>query len=326
MNDFEFLTYEEEKKLTLEEKKAYYESLKEYITQKIPNLYSRTGIKFRENYIKFVKKILPKIMPYKFIIDGFENIPDEPVIFASTHQDFNDIINSIYSCPEQMIVYNAINIKPFLKIFLNLNGVLYVDRNDKNSRLHTKLQLAKELLNGKSVNIYPEATWNCTPSKLHLPLYKGIVDIAKITGAKIIPIVQEYTYDETKLDGKSHIISVHIRFGRPVSVSYIDDSLEKVDEVSEVISTIRWNLIDEKGTFSRNDISNQLYVDYIRARINDWRVPGNDINEERQQVLGYGSDFSVFNHINDVSFDENGEFFPTDEVIKLKSLDWKRFK
>ena len=323
MNNFKILSYEEERKLTPSQLVEYYSNLREYIKNEIPDLYSKSGIKFRENYIKNVKKILPKIMPYEFIVDGKENIPQEPVIFASTHQDFYDAINSIYSCPDQMILYSASNVKPFLKIFMVLNGAIFVDRDDKESRLNTKLQLAKVLLSGKSVNIYPEATWNCSPNKLHLPLYKGIADIAKMTGAPIVPLIQEYTYDETKLDGKSHVISAHMHFGNPISVRPNDDSIQKLQEVSEVIATERWKLMEEKGIMNRNNIKNELYTNYIKARIRDWRVPGNDINEERMQVLGANDDFYLFHHINDVAFNENNELLPTEHVLKLEKITKK---
>lgn len=326
MSNFKVLDSKEESSLTPVELKKYYESLKSYIEEEVPQLYSKGGMRFRENYIRTVKKILPKLMPYEFIVDGLENIPEEPVIFASTHQDFYDAINSIYSCPEQMILYSAVNVKPFLKVFIILNGAIFVDRDDKSSRLKTKLELARVLLKGKSINVFPEATWNCSPNKLHLPLYKGIVDIAKITGAKIVPLVQEYTYDETVLDGKSHVINAHMRFGKPISVGVEDDSLEKLEEVSESIATIRWSLMEEKGVFNRSNITNELYTNYIKTRIRDWRIPGNDIDEERLQVRGAKEEFYLFHHINDVAFNENNELLPTEYVLKLNRINEKHLK
>ena len=52
----------------------------------------------------------------------------------------------------------------------------------------------------------------------------------------------------------------------------------------------------------------------------DWRVPGNDINEERMQVFGAMDDFYLFHHINDVAFNENDELLPTEYVSELERI------
>ena len=181
------------------------------------------------------------------------------------------------------------------------------------------------LLKGKSINVYPEATWNCTPSKLHLPFYIGIIDIAKTTGAPIIPVVQEYTYDQSKLDGKSHVKKVNISFGKPIYVDVKDDRIEKLKDFDEEFSTLRWNLIEGKGMYKRQDLPNRLYTDYIKARIHDWRIPKNDILEERKQVYKSDDDFYLFHHVNDVDFDDEDNFLPTEYVRRLNKIHNKHF-
>ena len=177
------------------------------------------------------------------------------------------------------------------------------------------------LAKGKSVNMYPEATLNCTPSKLHLPFNIGMIRMAKRMNVPVIPVVQEYTYDETKLDGKTHVKSVHIVFGEPVYVKEDDDIFEKLEEYDEKFSTIRWGLIEEKGSHSRDKISNKLYTNYIKTRIRDWRIPNNDIYEERKQVFGSSDDRYLFYHVNDVDFDENDNLLPTEYVRKLIKIN-----
>jgi len=139
-------------------------------------------------------------------------------------------------------------------------------------------------------------------------------------GVPIIPVVQEYNYNQEKLDGHSHIESVHIRFGRQVCVSPRDDLITKLEEFDEVFSTIRWQLIEEKGWFKRSEISNKLYTDYIKARIRDWRIPNNSIYEERKQVYLANDDFYLFHHVNDVDFDLNDNLLPTEHVRKLSLI------
>ena len=323
--NFEFLTLEEEKLLSNDELIKYYKKMREYLANTEYLNYSNNGIIIREKLNILIKKILKHVIGYDVIIDGYENIPSTPVIYACSHQDFNDITNSIYAYPEHVLTLNASNISNILKLLLNLNGVIYVDRNDKNSRKLAKIELEKALTKGKSVNIYPEATWNCTPSKLHLPFYIGMIDIAKKIGVPVIPIVQEYTYDESRLDGKSHVTSVHIRYGKPIYVEPFDNIYTKLEEFDEVFSTIRWELIEEKGHFTRAFISNKLYTNYIKTRIRDWKIPRNNILEERKQVYKADDDFYLFHHVNDVDFDENDEFLPTEYVRKLTKIHEQHF-
>lgn len=74
---------------------------------------------------------------------------------------------------------------------LALNGLVYCDTESKSDR-----KIAKEVLkNNKNLLIYPEGVWNLTPNLLSLPLFPGIIDIAKDTGADIVPIAAEQ-YDK----------------------------------------------------------------------------------------------------------------------------------
>ena len=315
------LSSKEERALTTEEQILYYKELKEFLKNSKYIGNNDIGIAVKEKLNVLIKKILDVILKYDIKVDGYENIPDGPIIYASSHQDFHDIINSIYAYPDYVLTLNASNISSILKALLSLNGVIYVNRDDKKSRNMTKIEMEKALSKGKSINMYPEATLNCTPSKLHLPFYIGMIDMAKKLQVPIVPVVQEYDYDQSKLDGKSHVKSVHIRFAEPVFVSYRDDPIEKLGEYDEKFSTLRWELIEEKGLFEKKDISNKLYTDYIRARIRDWKIPNNDILEERKQVYLSDDDFYLFHHVNDVEFNENDELLPTAHVRKLEKIN-----
>ena len=314
------LTVKEENSLTMEELEKYYSLLREYLKKLDYIDYSDKGIALREKLNLLIKKVLKIILKYEIIIEGYENIPEGPVIYACSHQDFHDIINSIYAYPEHVLTLNASNISEILKKLLNLNGVIYIDRDDKKSRAAAKLEMQKALAKGKSINMYPEATLNCTPSKLHLPFFIGMIDMARRMGVPVVPVVQEYTYDESYMDGKSHVKKVHIRFGKPEYVGLEDSIYEKLEEYDEIFSTLRWEMIEEKEMFARKSISNKIYTDYIKARIRDWKIPRNDILEERKQIFSYDDDFYLFHHVNDVDFDENDNLLPTEFVRRLTKI------
>lgn len=318
-DDFRVLTTKEEEQV--EDLCTYYAELRKYLAKAEYAHQNKLALKIKEKLNILIKKILNRILKYAIIIDGLGNVPAGPVIYASSHQDFYDVINSIYANPEHCLTLNASNIRVALKCLLSLNGVIFIDRDSKESRQEATIEMEKALAKGKSVNMYPEATLNCTPSKLHLPFNIGMIRMAKRMNVPIIPVVQEYTYDETKLDGKTHVKSVHIVFGEPIYVKENDDIFEKLEEYDEKFSTLRWGLIEEKGSHSRDKISNKLYTNYIKTRIRDWRIPNNDIYEERKQVFGSSDDRYLFYHVNDVDFDENDNLLPTEYVRKLIKIN-----
>ena len=146
MSNFDIITLAEEQKLSTKELLDYYKELRDFLKQEPYLDFSDNGIVFREKLNILIKKILKVIIKYDIKIDGLDLIPNEPVIYASSHQDFNDIINSIYAYPEHVLTLNASNISRILKMLLNINGVIYVDRNDKDSRKVAKYEMSKVLI------------------------------------------------------------------------------------------------------------------------------------------------------------------------------------
>lgn len=84
------------------------------------------------------------------------------------------------------------------------------------------------LQHGKDLVVFPEGTWNLSPNALHLPLYWGIIDIAKQMGKPIIPLCIEYTDEE-----------ILTKFGSLITVSGNDGKQEKAEELSAAFSTLK---------------------------------------------------------------------------------------
>lgn len=93
------------------------------------------------------------------------------------------------------------------RIFFFLNGVIYVDRMDKNHRKQIKGKVEKLLRRGKSLWICPEGTWNYLPSTPLLPLYWGCIDFAKDCEVPIVPIALDYEEDKC-----------YVKWGQPLFV------------------------------------------------------------------------------------------------------------
>ena len=320
MEGFKVLSYEEEKKLSVSEKKEYYISLKQYLKDshisKLEKLYLNMCTALNK---KMVRYIIDKIKGYDLTVTGQENIPNGPVIYASTHQDFNDHFNIVLSIPEHAIILNTSNVTRIFKLIMGVNGIVYVNRKDKKNRFESKMKLMKYTALGKSVVIFPEGTYNCSPNKLHLPTHSGVVDMAKKMQIPIVPVIQEYSYDNI-LDGKNRVNRCHVQFGMPIYVNVEDDIKLKKEELAQSFATIRYSLIEEKGLFKRKNITEEEYINYVKTRINTWKMINVDINDERKTIYGYDDEFYLFHHINDVAFNENNELLPTEHVKKLEKI------
>lgn len=325
--EFNVLSYREEQQLNTEERHAYYEKLREYASSRkltnttpgaatiAPKLKGITGI-----ICKYVCKILAR-GECEIVVDGVENIQGDAVLFASTHQGLLDGFVWIPDCPRHSLIFHGI-VKNTMLLLVQINtGLILVTKERLNhvQRLNAKLDVISVLLKGHSVFICPEVTWNLSPNKLHLPCNFGFVDIAQKTSRPIIPVVMEYTYDTTS--EKERITRIHIRYGESIWVSEQDKLIDKLEEYKEKISTIRWELIEEKGVFSRTNISNMEYVNFIKGNLNNLKMCQIDINREREGIQGSNEEFYKFFHINDVPFSENGELLETEEVKRLKMIN-----
>lgn len=326
--EFKVLTSKEEAKLTPEEKKEYYEKLREYVLKR--KLKTTTpGARFWGPKLKGVtNKIAEKVTDLftadgaKVTVDGQENIPEGSVIFAFSHQGLLDNFVWIPTTDKHCyILHSAKTSKLLLACQLN-TGLVLVKKGDKQNNADAKLDTIRLLLEGHSIAWFPESAWNLSPNKLLLPMSYGFLDAARKAGKPVVPAVFEYTYDTSK--DKETITNVHIRFGEPIYINENDDIKEKFEEFLEKEATMRYELIEEKGVFPRSSVSNQDYANYLKGCIKNLEFGKIDINVERAHLFGANDEFYQFHHINDVPVSEDGEFEDTKEVARLKALKLQR--
>ncbi len=89
--------------------------------------------------------------------------------------------------------------------------------------------MIKLLRNGNNVVIFPEGTWNLTPSKPLLPLYWGIIDIAGTAEVPIIPVIMEYTAKKC-----------YISFGSPIKVTSPYDKNDQINRLADAMASLKW--------------------------------------------------------------------------------------
>ena len=324
-NNFKVLTSKEEKKLTVEELKDYYKELREYLLErKLTNC--TKGIEtVAPKLIKPTAKVaesLTRMLTSKdvdWVCDGLENIPEGSCIFAYTHQGMLDNFIWIPFLDKHCPILHGAGVNKVL-IFSQLNtGLIFVEKGNKENNNNAKLDMIRLLLKGHSITYFPEGTWNLSPNKLHLPLSYGFLDTARKADVPVVPCVHEFTYDSSNEKGK--ILKIHSRYGKPIYITEEDNILEKLEEYKESISTIRYDLIEEKGMFKREDTSNIEYINFLKSSYKDLKLGKLNLEKERKYIFGGDDDFYKYFNINDVPFDDENNLLETEETLKLKRIN-----
>ena len=162
--------------------------------------------------------------------------------------------------------------------------------------------MIKLLSEGHSIAYFPESAWNLSPNKLHLPINYGFLDVARKANMPVVPLVHEFTYDTST--EKEKITKIHSRFGKPIYITEQDDIFDKLREYEEAISTIRYELIEEKGINKRSEITNFDYINFLKGNFTNLKL--GKLNWEKETKYIYGGE---------------DELLETSEVHKLKKIN-----
>ena len=183
-------------------------------------------------------------IPYKVVIERpCHLLPNKPVIYAVNHFCFADTPIMGRITPKRSYILLGKQRLGFSDwLYFILNGVIFVDRKDKEDMAASKHAMSAYLNQGSSIVMFPEGTWNLTENQLILPMKWGIIDIAKETGAQIIPTVLEYDREKKKC---------FVRFDVPMVFAPEDSKAEAIIALRDTLATMRWEFWERNGTFSR---------------------------------------------------------------------------
>lgn len=183
-------------------------------------------------------------IPYKVVIERpCHLLPNKPVIYAVNHFCFADTPIMGRITPKRSYILLGKQRLGFSDwLYFILNGVIFVDRKDKEDMAASKQAMSAYLNQGRSIVMFPEGTWNLTENQLMLPMKWGIIDIAKETGAQVVPTILEYDRTQKKC---------FVRFGTPMIFSPEDIKAEAIVALRDTMATMRWEFWERNGTFSR---------------------------------------------------------------------------
>lgn len=251
-------------------------------------------------------KVVSLICNKNIKILNAEKLPkkDEVCIYAFNHTNGHDFPTAACTVKNHFYILADYTMQKDLLVNIvnRLNGVIYVDRKNKESRAIAKDKLLEKLSDGKNVFIFPEGTWNLTPNKMMLPLNWGIIEIARLSGVPIIPAAIEYK------DNKAYV-NVGDRF----YVQENDDKKIKIDELTDVMATLRWKLISSFGVTKRNSLPKDAYDQFVNAALATYKK----LDYEYEQSVILKKDVTsddVYECMNNVEVTKNNAFLLSKKI------------
>lgn len=147
----------------------------------------------RKAFHPILKASFPLFASTKLITVRKEELPkDVPLIFAPTHGFRDDVSHSLALSEKHAYILFG-SLPAFFNSFDGpsawLNGVIMLNRKDNESKKTAREKSVYAIELGTNLLIYPEGVWNKTPNVAVQKLFPGIYDIAKDSGAYVVPII-----------------------------------------------------------------------------------------------------------------------------------------
>ena len=244
-----------------------YNRFLEYLKQPEPEkVVSKSGIRIRKILNPVIRIVAPLTCKYKRVIVKKSKLPKgQPIIFAPTHGFKDDVVMTVSSIPANgYILFGSLPqfYNTFDGITAWLNGSLIVDRTDTESRKAAKEKMRYAIENGANLIVFPEGVWNKSENLLILQLFGGIYDIAKETGAVVVPVA-------THLEGKYVFVSV----GEALDIA-VYKKTEGLAVLRDEMATLKWELMERYSYVTRNELlkgktPEEYWHDYIEHLISE---------------------------------------------------------
>jgi 1-acyl-sn-glycerol-3-phosphate acyltransferase len=143
------------------------------------------ALTLRKNFLKFVA------LPILNLHIQYEGNPElKPALYISNHRSFADPLVICRHLDAFVIAKAEVSHYPIINIGAELSGVIWVDRNNKDSRTATREKLIEVITSGYNVLVFPEGTVGTKSSPL--PFRPGTFLEAFENDFPIIPIAIEY--------------------------------------------------------------------------------------------------------------------------------------
>jgi 1-acyl-sn-glycerol-3-phosphate acyltransferase len=229
------------------------------------NFTSDLGLKIRRAINPIMRKIIVVSSKNKLIVEPYPKlVRNRPYIFASTHSFPEDIAASVVAIDRNAYVLlggtDQIDHNPQMYMAW-VNGMIYVDRQNRQSRKDAVDKMERVLKKGSSILIFPEGRYNDSENMLCLPLFSGAWQLAVRTGLEVVPISSFNEHGSKK---------AYIRVGEPLNLSGKSKE-EALTELRDALATMRFEQVEQYSTKQkRSELGADYHLDYMEERRKEW--------------------------------------------------------
>lgn len=200
----------------------------------------------RDGFHDALMALAGSALQFRVIADNdYIPLPDRPIIFTGNHYCGQDVI---VACK---VIHGRVQIvagkQPLTAVdefFFNANGTIFVDRKDKEDTAACKRAMEALLKSGQNVIIFPEGTSNVSDELLMYPMKWGVIEVARRTGAQIIPVVLHY--DKERME-------CHVHFSDPMIMDRVTNA-DGIRWLRDTTASVRWEYWERNGLFFRADM------------------------------------------------------------------------
>lgn len=239
------------------------------LSNEIDKTLSEKGIKIRKLFSPALRIIYLTQTPYKLKKDKEKrqkiktSSKNVGKIFVVNHRQADDIVLAANAIGESGYVVfgnKYLALETLNGLGLWANGMILLDRENKESRKATYEKIKYVLSHGGNIILFPEGYWNldddgekdeCHKADAHnsenwliQDINIGAIRAAQETKAPIIPCVLHYDECNSKM--------CYSKKSSPIYVSPSDDIFAKKDEVVEAMQTAYYDLMERHSSYRRN--------------------------------------------------------------------------
>lgn len=253
------------------EKSEYMRKRKEYERSRLYKMSHHTRV--------IMHPILLSAITLKNIFSGFKAITlfnskvpktERPIIFCITHIGKHDIevCSQILKKHYYLLSGDFENLHGTSDgIFIELNGIIYLNKYDKEDKTKSKETSIAILKKGGNIMWFPEGIWNLSPNQPMLPLPFGIIEVALKANAAIVPVaIEQY--------GKEFYVNIGSIFDVTKYVPQHTDEfalkIAAITDLRDVMATLKWQIWEYRKPCKRVDLPQNYFNSFVNERLKEW--------------------------------------------------------
>ena len=236
--------------------------LMRFKTATVKNYTSDFGIHLRKYINPVLRPILRTATKGRIHIDRYPTLAKgRPYIFVAAHGFSEDIIATLATIDRSAYVLfgSTDQLEHNPQVYAAwLNGFIYVDRMNKESRNISLTKMERVLKSGSSVLIFGEGGFNNTENLLCQRLFAGPYLLARNTEVQVVPMAPFYEFGSK---------DIYMNVGNPIDLTKYENKDEALTVLRDTIATLVYENIERHAShLTRCEMGSDPRMDYMEQR------------------------------------------------------------